>query len=507
MIFNVLVALSILYVVLAEFPDQRPSYEKRTYHSKSIDNLIDQLKPLFITSDLATAFSNCLPNTLDTTVSYVTSNPSAVASSDLDSFVITGDIDALWLRDSMNQVLPYVPYARDDEELQYLFEGLINRHAKSVIIDPFANAFNFNSSGAGHQSDRRTPPMKPSVFEGKYEIDSICAFLKLSYWYWKSVGDQSLVKFVDDRWLSAVQTALNTISIMQKDSGQLSNPPYLFQRLTTQSTDTLMMSGRGPPNKAIGLTRSLFRPSDDAVTLPLNIPGNAMTCVELTHLVSLLEAVKVSEINVSLATVESLITDAKSIGERICRILEGYTRTGNPLPYEIDGYGGEYFMDDANVPSLLSLPVLGFVAPSNKAYTSTRNLVLSSSNPFYYSGTAANGIGGPHVGTNFTWPMSIIMRAMTSTNEEEIRNCLDMLLKNTAGTGLMHESFNVNNGNDYTRSWFAWANGLFGELILQLIQTHPTLVLQSDPAVVSKAQSLVKPTVSIMAQTSPVVKV
>jgi meiotically up-regulated gene 157 (Mug157) protein len=191
-------------------PDQRPTYDKRTYHSAAIDNLIDQLKPLFADPDVATIFSNSLPNTLDTTVSYATPNPSQVFHIQLDSFVITGDIDALWLRDSMNQVIPYIPYSAEDTELQYLLEGLINRHAKSVLIDPFANSFNFNASGAGWQSDQRTPRMTPSVYEGKYEIDSLAAFLKLSYWYWFYSGDEALVRFADHNWLSAAQTLLST---------------------------------------------------------------------------------------------------------------------------------------------------------------------------------------------------------------------------------------------------------------------------------------------------------
>lgn len=204
-----------LKVVFSTLPNQRPDYDKRTYHSTAIDNLIDQLTPYFASADIATIFSNCLPNTLDTTVSYATPNPSTVDPSTLDSFVITGDIDALWLRDSMNQVIPYIPYATNDTSLQYLLEGLINRQGNSVLIDPFANAFNYDATkGKGHQSDIRTPPMTAPVFEGKYEIDSIAAFLKLSYWYYYYVGDEALIRFANKNWLSAVQTVLNTGKIL-----------------------------------------------------------------------------------------------------------------------------------------------------------------------------------------------------------------------------------------------------------------------------------------------------
>lgn len=196
----------------ATLPDQRPTYEKRTFHSTVIDNLISELTPLFADPNLATVFANCLPNTLDTTVSYTTENPETVQDhTTLDSFIITGDINALWLRDSMNQVIPYIPYASNDTALQYLLEGLINRHGKSILIDPFANAFNFDDTkGKGHQTDIRKPPMTSSVFEGKYEIDSLGAFLKLSYWYWYYTGDEALLRFADKNWLTAVQTLLTT---------------------------------------------------------------------------------------------------------------------------------------------------------------------------------------------------------------------------------------------------------------------------------------------------------
>jgi meiotically up-regulated gene 157 (Mug157) protein len=253
----------------ASLPDARPSLEKRTFQSPAIENLISTLTPLFVNPDMAMLFSNCLPNTLDTTVSF----HSPQGSTPLDSFIITGDIDALWLRDSGNQVVPYLPYGPSDPALQSLFEGLIARHANSVLIDPFANSFNFNASGDGHQSDRRTPAMTRAVFEGKYEIDSLAAFLKLSYWHWRFSGDEALVRFATDKWLSAVDKLLDTVQTMQRDTGKAPSPPYKFQRDTTEALDTLMMQGRGPPARPNGFTRSLFRPSDDAVTLPYNIPG------------------------------------------------------------------------------------------------------------------------------------------------------------------------------------------------------------------------------------------
>ena len=192
-------------------PDVRPDIDKRTFQSTAIDALIKTLQPLIAEPNLATLLSNCLPNTLDTTVASYTSPEDADNADDIDTFIITGDIDALWLRDSANQVLPYLPYAAEDSNLRGMIEGLINRHGKSVLIDSFANAFNFNASGQGHQDDIRKPPMTPSVFEGKYEIDSLGAFLKLSYWHWQLSGDDALLRFSStDSWLPAVQQTIDT---------------------------------------------------------------------------------------------------------------------------------------------------------------------------------------------------------------------------------------------------------------------------------------------------------
>jgi len=467
-------------------PYVRPAEKDRTFSSPAIDTLINELKPLFKDPNMATLFENCLPNSLDTTILYHTVDP-------LDSFVITGDIEAMWLRDSTNQLIPYVPYATQDSKLASLLEGLIARQANSVLIDPFANAFNYNASGAGHQDDNRKPRMGPAVFEGKYEIDSIAAFLKVSYWYWRYTD---VTTFMTDNWFKAVTSVLTTIESMIETDGEGAATPYLFQRMTSVSTDTLMISGRGPPARKCGLTRSLFRPSDDAVTLPYNIPGNAMACTELVHLQQILSKTQLGT--------EAMIATAKKLSDSICGALSDLIQAehGGVLPYEVDGYKSSYYMDDANIPSLLSLPVLGFVDASNKAYQSTRKYVLSEANPFYFKGVEGEGVGGPHVGYKYAWPMAIVMRSMTSTDDAEIQSQLDLLIKSAISTGFMHESFNVENVDNYTRSWFAWANGLLGELVLQLINERPYLLI--NEADIAKAQSLVKVPISVQAQKEPV---
>ncbi len=440
-------------------------------------------------------FSNCLPNTLDTTVSYA---GASWYNAGPDSFVITGDINALWLRDSANQVMPYVPYAAQDAKLQSLLEGLIARHAHSVNIDPFANAYNYNNSRAGHQNDIRTPPMQGSIFEGKYEIDSLGAFLKISYWYYRTMGAGALEKVMTPDWLAAVAKTVATIETMQKDTGMSANSPYLFQRVTSQASDTLIMSGRGPAAKPFGLTRSLFRPSDDAVLLPYNIPGNAMACAELKHLEAMLADAKDVDVSKLKAQVSSV---RESLCSALDKVMEYSKRHRAPIPYEIDGEpatSGSNLMDDANIPSLLSLPFLGYMDRSDDLYLSTREFVWSTKNPFFFSGSQGEGIGGPHVGPSYAWPMSLIMKAMTSNSDDEVKQCLDLLLKSSAGTGFLHESFNVNNVNDYTRSWFAWVNGLFGELVLQLVNERPHLLIREDG--IAQAQSLVKVPISLQAQ-------
>lgn len=289
---------------------------------------------------------------------------------------------------------------------------------------------------------------------------------------------------------------------MQWDDGRSDHPPYLFERQTYVASDTLIMQGRGPPNRPNGLSRSLFRPSDDAVMMPYNIPGNAMMCVEMTHLMELLSQLRNSQLSV-----EKLLRQSKSIRSRLCDALLPYTLTlSSPqkmlhtIPYEVDGFGGHYFMDDANIPSLLSLPLLGYMSSSHPSYIQTRNFILSASNPFYYTGSAVSGVGSPHTGVNYSWPLSILVQALTSHDENEITRCLQLLVRAAAGTGFMHESVNVNDPSDYTRPWFAWANGLFGEWILHLLYTRPSLLLGDNPAAIKTVQAVVQPPVSYLSQ-------
>jgi meiotically up-regulated gene 157 (Mug157) protein len=465
---------------------QRPSPAERTFTSVGIDLLILDIAPKLKDPDLAVLFTNCLPNALDTTV-Y------AFDATGEDSFLVTGDIKAMWLRDSTNQVLPYLPYIAEDAHLASLVKGLIRRQATSVLIDPYANAFNYNASGEGSQSDIRTPPMTASVFEGKYELDSLAAFLKLSYYYWVYSEDTSPF---DDTWMQAVNLSYSVIE--QQMSGikdQLDDPPYLFQRETTRATDTLMQDGLGVPGRRNGLSRSFFRPSDDATTFPFHIPANAMTATELRHVASLLEAVLEDqpERKTELA---SLARSLALAGSSMARQLWSLADQLGLFAYEVDGYASQYLMDDANIPSLLSLPYLGFTTLQDPLYLRTREFVLSGNNPFFFSGTYA-GVGSPHTGQEYVWPMSIMMRALTTRNLTEISDCIEELKASSADTGFMHESFYVDDPTRFTRSWFAWANSLFGEMVLHLVYEYPEFMLQEG-----LRSERVKPAVSVLAARS-----
>jgi len=392
----------------------------------------------------------------------------------------------LWLRDSMNQVLPYMRFARDDAPLQNMLCGLVRRQTSSVLLDPWANSFNFNASGQGNQDDVRQPPMTAAVYEGKYELDSLAAFLKLSRSYWEHTGDEACFEGSDGgtSWLKAVDSALRVIEWNQQSTAEESEVGwwYMFQRETVVGTDTLMQSGRGPPAGRCGLSKSYFRASDDGQTFPFHIPANAMAVVELRHMSNMLNELSLDDTRTQL----SIASQAEALSAELASAIEqfGIMTPENKFAYEVDGEGSSYFMDDANVPSLLSLPYLGFIDKAAGTYQRTRAKVLSPSNPFFFNGTAGQGVGGPHVGFNAIWPMSIIMRALTALEgddgDREIMDCLDMLKASSNGSGFLHESFDSNNVSEFTRSWFSWVNGLFGELIIQLLNERPWLVLAAS---------------------------
>ena len=441
---------------------QRPAPSERLFVSRAVEEKIVAVQRQLTNPQLAWLFANCFPNTLDTTVHF---------GKDEDgrwrTFVYTGDIHAMWLRDSGAQVWPYVQLAPQDEHLRNMIAGVINCQFSLLCIDPYANAFNDGPTGTGWQSD--LTKMDPNLHERKWEIDSPCYAIRLAYHYWKTTGDTSVF---GDAWLEAIRKVVAVFREQQRKEGRGS---YRFQRLTTVPTDTQAGYGWGNPVRPVGLIASAFRPSDDATTFLFLVPSNFFAVSSLRKAAEILETVNRQD---------SLACECRALADEVEAALHAYATFEHPkygtiYAFEVDGFGNKLLMDDANVPSLLAMAYLGDVDRNDPVYQNTRRFVLSPDNPFFFQGTAAEGIGGPHVGMDMIWPMSIMMRAFTSADDDEIKACIETLLRTDAGTGFMHESFHKDDPSNFTRSWFAWANTLFGELILKLIDDGKLPLLNS----------------------------
>lgn len=477
-------------------PYQRPSIHCRTFSSPLVEKVIEDITGKMLDKDMARLFENAFPNTLDTTVRWHvdgTVTHTELKRNSMDgawqgpqSFVVTGDINAEWLRDSTNQLLQYQPLAKKDGRIFTLILGAINTQAEYVIQSPYCNAFQPPPSSGlsateNGQNDYVHPAYEPSfVFECKYELDSLAHFLSIGNSFFNHTGSTA---FVTLRWYKALDTVLTVLdqqsqSTFDPESGRFEKNIYTFSRRTEQGTETLPLSGVGNPlNYGTGLVRSAFRPSDDATTLGFYIPANAQMAVELKRTAKVLRAVK----NIALA--ENLEKRARTITEGIlAHGVVNHKKFGRVFAYEVDGYGSQILMDDANVPSLLALPIMGFVEATDPIYVATRKMLLrKDGNPYYLEGKAFHGIGGPHIGLEYAWPMSLLLQAMTSNDDKEITECLKLVLS-ASRLGLVHESINVNRIQDYTRSWFAWANSVFAQTILDLAKRKPHLLFGEGAA-------------------------
>ncbi len=436
----------------------RPILKDRKFTSAVIENKISEVKDFITDKELASLFENCFPNTLDTTVNFKIENDVP------DTFVITGDINAMWLRDSSAQVWSYLNFINEDSTLKDMIRGVINRQTKCILLDPYANAFtdgDFSSEWANDFTE-----MKPGIHERKWEIDSLCYPVRLAYAHWKITNDSSCFT---DEWKKAAKLIVKTFKEQQRKN---SRGTYRFGRATSWSTDTVPGNGFGNPIEPVGLIVSVFRPSDDTTIFPFLIPSNYFAVITLR---------KIADIFTKLFNEDEFASECVSLATEIEKAIKQYAiadhlHFGEVFAYEVDGFGNKLFMDDANIPNLLSLPYLECCSQTDKVYLNTRNFVLSRFNPYFFKGSAVEGIGSPHTLVNKIWPLSITMRALTSNKDEEIIHCLNYLKSSHAGTGFMHESFDKDNANDFTRSWFAWANSLFGELILKLYNENPSLL-------------------------------
>ena len=442
----------------------RPPEEERAFVSPAIDSVTEAVAAQITHPKLAEMFRKCFPNTLDTTVHFAEDEDGQP-----DTYVFTGDIPAMWLRDSGAQVWPYVAYADMDENLRRMIAGVINRQFKYILIDPYANAFNVEPIGPADDTD--LPKTSPYVFERKWEIDSQCYPVRLAYAYWKKTGDTSIF---GERWLQVAKTILATFKEQQRKEGHGS---YTFLRITDRQLDTKCVVGQGNPVKPVGLIASSFRPSDDASTFEFLVPSNFMAVTTLKKMAEILETV-----NEKPEMAEECIALAAEVDQALHEYaVVQHPKYGPIYAYEVDGFGSRQLMDDANVPSLLALGYLDPEMYDDPVYLNTRRFVWSEDNPYFFKGDAGEGIGGPHIGTENIWPMSIMMKAFTAQDDEEIRACLIQLLNTDAGTGFMHESFNKDDAGKYTRSWFAWANTLFGELVVQLVNDGKLELLNNLP--------------------------
>lgn len=446
------------------FTSKRPPLSERKFTSTAVEAAIVKVKKQIANPELAWLFENCFPNTLDTTVDF------EIINGKPDTYVITGDIDAMWLRDSTAQIWPYLPYIKEDPKLKELIKGVINRQTKCILLDPYANAFYKDVNQISEWKNDLTD-MKPGIHERKWEIDSLCYPIRLAHGYWKETGDTSLF---DKDFKEAMFLVLQTFKEQQRYENL---GPYSFQRTTAWATDGVPLGGFGYPVKPCGLIVSTFRPSDDCTLLPFLIPSNMFAIEVLGYLMELFSLPAIKE--------ESLVAKAKELQAQVKKGLEeqgiiNHPKLGKIIAFEVNGFGSFHMMDDANVPSILSLPYLGAIAPDAPLYLASRKLILSDNNPFFYKGKAGEGVGGPHTGVDTIWPMSIILRAITSVEENEIKKCINMLLQSHADTGFMHESFHKDDATIFTRKWFAWANTLFGEMIVQTSINYPHLLKEKN---------------------------
>ena len=405
-----------------------------------LSNKIDDIK-------LKNIFYNCFINTMETTVEYNEEN--------MDTFIITGDIPAMWLRDSTSQIEHYLPFINEHEDLKKLFVGLINRQVFCILHEPYANAF--NKTANGQKWDNDITKDSPWVWERKYEIDSLCFPVRLIYKYWKKSNDSS---FFNNE---IRKVFYRIIDLWKIEQNHFESSDYSFQRLNCSPTDTLTNKGLGDPVSYTGMTWSGFRPSDDACKYNYLIPSNMFATVVLGY---------ISEI----AEVVFKDNELKNISDQLRYEIEnginkyGIIHTeefGDIYAYEVDGLGNYNLMDDANVPSLLSIPYIEYKDIDDEIYQNTRKFILSKNNPYYYEGSVAKGIGSPHTPPEYIWHISLSMQGLTTKNEKEILDLINTLINSDGNTGYMHEGFHCDDSNKFTREWFAWSNSLFADFIFK----------------------------------------
>lgn len=449
----------------------RPTPACRTFNSTVVEEVIGNMTSRMKDPDLARLFENTFPNTLDTTIKYYDSTENI-------AFVITGDIDAQWLRDTGNQLAQYHSILSLDPELATLVKAIINNEARYVSQYPYCSAFQPPpESGLSPTVNDWAidvivnPPVdNQTVYECKWELDSLCSFMKLSRSYYQATGDSS---FINNEWQAAIEQIFAVIYEQTQPTFDRDWNLVSYYNWTGEAGSlpgAVNNGGNGEPKGYTGLVGTSHRPSDDLSTFAFLTPANAMLVVELNYLVNMLDSVG------QLGNISALARHYSSVIEEA---IWSTTLVNDIFAYETNGLGSRYVMDDANVPSLLSLPYLGFLNITHPAYIATRKVLLSRANPYYVVGANFSGIGGPHEDAWNPWPMALVSAIYGTDNDEEIMQYLYLIANNTDGLGLIHESINIYDYS-YTRPWFAWANSYFAEMLLDLAQRKPYLIFTDD---------------------------
>jgi meiotically up-regulated gene 157 (Mug157) protein len=370
-------------------------------------------------------------------------------------FVITGDIPAMWLRDSTTQLTPYLRFLADCPPLAALVAGVVRRQLACLDHDPYANAFNDGPTGAHYDPDDVCDD--PHVWEQKYEVDSLAYPVTLAHRLWRETGSAEVF---DERAHRVLRTVVDQLRAEQRHD----TSPYRFSRETTIPTETLARDGRGTPVAFTGMTWSAFRPSDDACTYGYNVPANLFAAQALRAVAEIAEEVWADA---------ALAADARALSGEL---VDGVAAHGVvPAPggaagarvyaYEVDGLGGVLCMDDANTPSLLSLPLVAPDVLDHDVWRATRAFVLGPANPYWFSGTVAAGVGSPHTGPGRVWPIALAVEGLTGTPADRAR-LLQLVADTDGGTGHVHEGFDPSDPTAFSRPWFSWADSMFCELAL-----------------------------------------
>lgn len=355
------------------------------------------------------------------------------------TYVETGDIPAMWLRDSSAQTLPYVRFVPAYPQLQPIVRGVIQRNARNILTSAYANAF--------------TRAYK--LWEEKWEVDSVAYPVLLDSVYWRTTRDRAMFT-LQLHW--AYEHIVSTYECEQQHS-----------KCSNYRSPFLGNHGRGADFAYTGMIWCAFRSSDDPVRYPYNIPQELFAANELADLARL---AVIGYGDTKLASRATALAEEIRFGVQTYGIVYDF-RYGWIYSYEVDGLGNFVLMDDANIPNLLTLPLMGGVPRFDPVYANTRRLSLSSDNPYWYRGKYGAGLGSPHTRTGWVWPLGLIGQALTAATPGEVDEPIAELRALDGGHGLFYESIDPNQPWHFTRSEFGWANALYAELIFRCVAGLP----------------------------------